>query len=64
MIFPPFYNSEYPIQSYFVFIVYVIKLNMRIGLTQLGTRCSDCPREPSKQLIVLESPVKAEAEFI
>ena len=37
---------------------------MRIGLTQLGTRCSDCPREPSKQLIVLESPVKAEAEFI
>ena len=40
------------------------KQNMRIGLTQLGTRCSDCPREPSKQLIVLESPVKAEAEFI
>jgi len=25
MIFPPFYNSEYPIQSYFVFIVYVLK---------------------------------------
>jgi len=25
MIFPPFYNSEYPIQSYFVFIVYVFE---------------------------------------
>ena len=37
---------------------------MRIGLTQLGTRCSNCPREPSKQLVVLKSPVKAEAEFI
>ena len=23
MIFPPFYNSEYPFQSYFVFLVYV-----------------------------------------
>ena len=24
MIFPPFYNSEYPIQSYFVFVVYAL----------------------------------------
>lgn len=27
MIFPPFYNSKYPIQSSFVFIVYVLELD-------------------------------------
>ncbi len=25
MIFPPFYNTEHPVQSYFVFIVYVLE---------------------------------------